>query len=134
MKKQKHDIVAIIPARYASTRLPAKPLVDLCGKPMIQRVVEQARKATLVTRVIVATDDERISSVVKTFGGEVAMTPASIRSGSDRIAFVAKELPDADIIVNVQGDEPLIAPEMIDETIRPMISDPHIQVATLVKK
>ncbi len=133
MNKKLH-IVAIIPARYGSTRLPAKPLVDLCGKPMIQRVVEQARKATLVTRTIVATDDERIASVVRSFGGEVAMTPSSIRSGSDRIAYVARELSDADIIVNVQGDEPLIAPQMIDETVRPMIADAGINAATLVKK
>lgn len=133
MSKKLH-IVAIIPARYGSTRLPAKPLVDLCGKPMIQHVVEQARKASLLTNIIVATDDERIASVVRNFGGEVTMTPSDIRSGSDRIAYVAKDLSDADIIVNVQGDEPLIAPQMIDETVSPMISDPGILAATLIKK
>lgn len=128
------NIVAIIPARYASTRLPEKPLIDLCGKPMIQRVYEQTRKATLVNRVIVATDHEKITEAVKSFGGEVMLTPTDLKSGSDRIAYVAKNLKDAVIIVNVQGDEPLISPTMIDEAIEPMIDDSKIQTATLVKK
>jgi 3-deoxy-manno-octulosonate cytidylyltransferase (CMP-KDO synthetase) len=127
-------VTAIIPARYASTRLPAKPLIDLCGKPMIQRVFEQTKQATLVTNVIVATDHGEIAAVVRGFGGECVMTPVDIRSGSDRIAAVAKNLTRADIIVNVQGDEPLIEPRMIDEAIRPMIDNPKIDVATLVKK
>ena len=127
------NIVAIIPARYGSTRLPAKPLIDLCGKPMIRRVVEQAKLARLVGRVIVATDDERIASVVRGFGGEVAMTSPDLRTGSDRIAAVASTLADAEIIVNVQGDEPLIAPQMIDETIRPR-STTLILVGTPVRR
>jgi 3-deoxy-manno-octulosonate cytidylyltransferase (CMP-KDO synthetase) len=127
-------IVAIIPARYASTRLPGKPLVDLCGKPMVRRVAEQAARATLLTRVIVATDDARIVEAVRSFGMEAVMTPAELPSGTDRIAFVARGLPEADIIVNVQGDEPLIAPEMIDEAIRPLLSDPSVRVGTLVKR
>jgi len=128
------NIVAIIPARYGSTRLPANPLIDLCGKPMIRRVFEQAKLARLVGRVIVATDDERIASVVRGFGGEVAMTSPELRTGSDRIAAVASTLADAEIIVNVQGDEPLIAPQMIDETIRPLIDDTSVLVGTPVRR
>ena len=128
------SIVAIIPARYGSTRLPAKPLVDLRGKPMIRRVVEQVKKSELVGRVIVATDDERIASVVRSFGCEVAMTSPALRTGSDRIAAVAKDLKGAELIVNVQGDEPLIQPEMIDEAVRPLQEDESILMGTVVKK
>ncbi len=128
------NIVAIIPARYGSTRLPAKALVDLCGKPMIQRVVEQAKQSRLLNRVIVATDDERIAAAVRSINGDVVMTPASIRTGSDRIAAAVASVPEADIIINVQGDEPLIAPQMIDEAIAPLIDDDLVQVATVVKR
>jgi 3-deoxy-manno-octulosonate cytidylyltransferase (CMP-KDO synthetase) len=126
-------IIAVIPARYASQRLPAKPLVDLLGKPMIQRVYEQVRRALLPTDVIVATDDERIAGVVRSFGGNVMMTSPDIKSGSDRVAAVARETP-GDVFVNVQGDEPLIAPGMIDEAVRVIINDPTASVGTLVKK
>jgi 3-deoxy-manno-octulosonate cytidylyltransferase (CMP-KDO synthetase) len=126
------QVVAVIPARYASQRLPAKPLVDLLGKPMIQRVYEQVKAATLPGRVIVATDDERIAEVVRTFG-DVVMTSPDIKSGSDRVAAVAREVP-GDIYVNVQGDEPLIAPEMIDQAIRVVLDDPSAEVGTLVRK
>ncbi|MBI3193669.1 MAG: 3-deoxy-manno-octulosonate cytidylyltransferase [Ignavibacteriae bacterium] len=128
----KTNVLGVIPARYASVRLPAKPLVDLCGKTMVQRVYEQAKKASLVTRVIVATDCEAIVQVVKAFGGEVMLTSPELRSGSDRVAAVAREI-DADIIVNIQGDEPLIEPEMIDQGVRPLIQDSTIQVGTLVR-
>ena len=127
-------IIAVIPARYASVRLPAKPLVDLCGKPMIQHVYERAAQAKLVDEVVVATDDDRIAERVKKFGGKVAMTPSDIRSGSDRVAYVANTLTDTDIVINVQGDEPLIVPHMIDEAVQPLIDDTSIQVGTLVKK
>lgn len=126
-------VIAVIPARYASQRLPAKPLVDLLGKPMIQRVYEQVRKASLPTRVIVATDDERIADVVRKFGGEVMMTSPDITSGSDRVAAVAREVP-GDIFINVQGDEPLIAPAMIDEAVRVLLDDPAVMVGTLVRQ
>jgi 3-deoxy-manno-octulosonate cytidylyltransferase (CMP-KDO synthetase) len=126
------NIVAIIPARYASTRLPAKPLIDLCGKPMIQRVYEQVKQSSLIKRVIVATDHTDIASVVSKFG-EVIMTPTYLKSGSDRIAFVAKNLKDAEIIVNVQGDEPLIPPKILDEAIQPILNDDSIHVCTVVK-
>lgn len=126
-------IVGIIPSRYASTRLPGKPLVDICGKTMVQRVYEQASRSSLLTDVIVATDDERIERSVRDFGGNVRMTPAEIQSGSDRIALVAKEL-QADIVVNIQGDEPLIDPMLIDETVRALMDDSGAVVATAVKQ
>jgi 3-deoxy-manno-octulosonate cytidylyltransferase (CMP-KDO synthetase) len=127
------NIIGIIPSRYASTRLPAKPLADICGKPMVQRVYEQAKSSTLLTHVVVATDDERIVSAVKSFGGNAVMTPEDIQSGSDRIALVAKNL-NADIVVNIQGDEPLIDPLLIDQTIRALMDDPAAVVTTAVKK
>ncbi|MBI5215608.1 MAG: 3-deoxy-manno-octulosonate cytidylyltransferase [Ignavibacteriae bacterium] len=126
-------VLGVIPARYTSVRLPAKPLVDLCGKTMVQRVYEQAKKATLLTRVIVATDNEAIAHVVKSFGGEVMMTSPELRSGSDRVAAVAREI-ETDIVVNIQGDEPLIEPEMIDQAVRPLIQDSTTQVGTLIRK
>ncbi len=126
-------IIVIIPARYASTRLPGKPLINICGKPMIQRVYEQAKKSALITDVTVATDDERIASAVQSFGGNAQMTPVDIQSGSDRIALVAKSLK-ADIVVNVQGDEPLIDPHLIDQTIQALIDSPDTVVSTAVKR
>ncbi len=127
-------ILGVIPARYASVRLPAKPLVDLCGKTMVQRVYEQAKQSKLLTRVIVATDNEEIVKVVTSFGGEVMMTSPELKSGSDRVAAVAKEVTDAAIVVNIQGDEPLIAPQMIDQAIQPLIDDEQVFVGTLIKK
>lgn len=121
--------VAIIPARYNATRLPGKPLIDLAGKPMIQRVYAQVRQAPGIERVIVATDDERIAAVVRRFGGDVQMTRADHISGTDRIAEVAATL-DAEIIVNVQGDEPLIAPETITAALLPLQAEPDLPMAT----
>lgn len=126
-------VVAVIPARYGSQRLPAKPLVDLCGKTMIQRVYEQASMASLLSQVVVATDDDRIAAAVRSFGGEVIMTSDSIKSGSDRVAAVAGVLP-AEIFVNIQGDEPLIPPQMIDEAVRVVLDDPGADVGTLVRR
>ncbi|MBM4160931.1 MAG: 3-deoxy-manno-octulosonate cytidylyltransferase [Ignavibacteria bacterium] len=126
-------VVGVIPARYASQRLPGKPLVDLLGKPMIQRVYEQSVKATLLDQVIVATDDRRIADAVRSFGGEAVMTSADITSGSDRVAAVARQA-QGDVFVNVQGDEPLIAPEMIDEAIRVVLDDRNAGIGTLAKK
>jgi 3-deoxy-manno-octulosonate cytidylyltransferase (CMP-KDO synthetase) len=123
-------ITAIIPARYASTRFEGKALADILGKPMVQRVYERTAKASLVSEVIVATDDERIFAAVKAFGGRVEMTDKGHETGTDRLAEVAAR-SDADIIVNVQGDEPLIEPAMIDEAIRPMVDDPALLMATL---
>jgi 3-deoxy-manno-octulosonate cytidylyltransferase (CMP-KDO synthetase) len=126
-------VIGVIPSRYASTRLPAKPLIDLCGKTMVQRVYEQASRASLLSRVIVATDHEEIRAEVRKFGGEVMMTPSDLRSGTDRIAYVARQIPEAEIFVNIQGDEPLIDPSMIDATVRPLLDDPSIQLGTPAK-
>ena len=126
--------VAIIPARYGSTRLPGKPLLEIGGKPMIQHVVERAGQAMLVERVLVATDDQRIVDAVHGFGGEAVMTSPDCRSGTDRIAEVVRSLSGVDIVVNVQGDEPLIPPTMIDAAVKPLWEDPLILVGTLVRR
>ncbi len=123
--------IAIIPARYASTRFPAKPLALLGGKPIVQHVYEQAKKA--VERVVVATDDERIYDAVTAFGGEVVMTSSEHRSGTDRCAEAYAKLDcKADIIINIQGDEPFIAPKQIETLIR-CFENKDIDIATLVK-
>lgn len=127
------EIIAILPARYASTRFPGKPLADIAGKSMIRRVYEQVQRSALVSRVMVATDDERIVEAVKAFGGIVHMTPVDIHSGSDRIALVAQSA-NADIVVNVQGDEPLIDPQLIDQTIQALLDNPSAVVSTAVKR
>ncbi|OCL25607.1 3-deoxy-manno-octulosonate cytidylyltransferase [Orenia metallireducens] len=126
-------VIAIIPARYSSTRLPGKPLKDICGKSMIQRVYEQVKLSTTLDKVIVATDDSRIYDTVKAFGGEVVMTSAEHKTGTDRLAEVAKEL-SSEIIVNVQGDEPLINPAMIDQAVRPLLEDTSIKMGTLKQR
>jgi 3-deoxy-manno-octulosonate cytidylyltransferase (CMP-KDO synthetase) len=134
MTEHAHRVVAVIPARYASSRLPGKPLADINGKPMIQHVVERARQARLVDDVIVATDDARIVDAVCGFGGTAVMTPVECRSGSDRIAIIARDLSSTEIIVNVQGDEPVIPPAMIDEAIAPLLEDASLPVGTLVTR
>lgn len=127
-------IKVIIPARYQSTRFPGKPLALIAGKSMIQRVYEQASKASLVQEVIVATDDQRIYDAVIAFSGNVVMTADTHQSGTDRLAEVALKQQDIDIIVNVQGDEPVIPPECIDMAVQPLIDDPSVSMATLVRK
>jgi len=123
------QIAAIIPARYASLRFPGKPLVMIAGTTMIERVYEQARKCSMLSRVIVATDDERIAAVVAGFGGEVAMTRNDHASGTDRLAEVAERMPELDVIVNIQGDEPLIDPMAVDSAIAPLL-EPGVEMAT----
>jgi 3-deoxy-manno-octulosonate cytidylyltransferase (CMP-KDO synthetase) len=123
-------IVAVIPARYRSTRFPGKPLALIQGKPMIQWVYEGTVRSRLVTRTVVATDDERIRSAVAAFGGEAVMTSDSHPTGTDRIAEVAARIP-CDLVVNVQGDEPLIHPSMIDQALQPLIADPSIPMGTV---
>lgn len=127
-------VLGVIPARYSSTRLPGKPLADICGKPMIQHVYERAILSKYIEHLIVATDDERIVDAVENFGGKVVMTPSSLPSGSDRIAYVVKNMKDVDIIVNIQGDEPFINPLMIDMAIEPLGFDQNVYVATLAKR
>lgn len=127
-------IVGVIPARFGSTRLMGKPLADIGGKPMIQHTYESAKKSKLIDKIIIAVDDEKIFKVVKEFGGDVRMTPNDLNSGSDRIAYVAKSIPEAQIICNIQGDEPFIHGEMIDQAIEPLLFDLDVNVSTLVKK
>ncbi len=126
------SIIAIIPARYASQRLPGKPLIDLNGMTMIQRVYRQVSKSRLIGTVIVATDDERIMESVAAIGGHSVLTDPELPSGSDRVAAGVTDIK-ADIIVNVQGDEPLISPAMIDETIQGLIETPNAGVATAAR-
>jgi 3-deoxy-manno-octulosonate cytidylyltransferase (CMP-KDO synthetase) len=123
--------LGVIPARYASTRLPGKPLVSLAGKPMIERVWERVRQARSLSGVVVATDDERVSSAVKAFGGEAVLTRIDHRSGTERVAEAAVGRPDVEIFVNVQGDEPLIEPAAIDQAVEAMREDADVKVATL---
>src|SRR5205085_12368358 len=120
----------VIPARYASTRLPGKPLLRATGKYLVQHVYERARACTLARRVIVATDDSRIRAAVMRFGGECVMTRADHPSGTDRIAEVARGL-DSDVVVNVQGDEPEIAGQTIDTLAGLLVNHDDVPMATL---
>jgi len=122
-------VLVVIPARYASTRFPGKPLAPIAGKPMIQHVVEHVRLASLPARIIVATEDQRIKAAVEAFGGEGILTRSDHRTGTDRIAEVATHIP-ADIYINVQGDEPLIDPGTVDAVAAAMAEDDAIQLAT----
>ncbi len=126
------QVIAVIPARYASTRFPAKPLADIHGKPMLQHVYERSMKATLVDDVIVATDDERIFNAARAFGARVVMTSTKHETGTDRLAEVAETLDSAELIVNVQGDEPMIEPAMIDAAVAPLLAQPDINMGTLM--
>ena len=124
------EVVIVIPARYASTRLPGKPLVSLAGKPMIERVYERAKLAKNAGRVIVATDDERIVKAVEAFGGEARMTRADHRSGTERIAEVAAHT-EGQVFVNVQGDEPLLDPLAVDTAVTALMEEPVAAIATV---
>jgi len=126
------QILGIIPARYASSRFPGKPLVDIAGKSMIQRVYEQAKKCEHLAEVIVATDDDRIYDHVLAFGGVAVMTSSAHQSGTDRCAEVALAHPQYDVIINVQGDEPYIDPEQISK-LASCFNSPDAQIATLIK-
>jgi 3-deoxy-manno-octulosonate cytidylyltransferase (CMP-KDO synthetase) len=119
----------VIPSRYGSTRFPGKPLAMLCGKPMIRHVWEAARGAKLASRVVVATDDSRIADAVRAFGGEAVMTSESCASGTDRVAEVARTL-DVDVFLNLQGDEPLMNPGVIDAVIAPLFADRGVVMTT----
>jgi 3-deoxy-manno-octulosonate cytidylyltransferase (CMP-KDO synthetase) len=124
------DACIVIPARFASTRFPGKPIAELWGKPLVQHVYERARQARLASRVIIATDDTRIATIARGFGAEVAMTRPDHPSGTDRVAEVAASII-ADLWVNVQGDEPLLHPAMIDAAVAPLAADPSIPMGTL---
>lgn len=126
-------ILGVIPARYGSTRFPGKPLIDIRGKSMIQRVYEQAQKSQLLQRVVVATDDKRIYDHVRAFGGEVMMTPSEVPSGTERVAIVSAQFPTYPFCINIQGDEPYIDPEQIDLLGRTLLAEEGKAIATLVK-
>jgi 3-deoxy-manno-octulosonate cytidylyltransferase (CMP-KDO synthetase) len=124
------EIVIVIPARYGSIRLPGKPLVSIAGVPMVQRVYERAKLSKLATQVIVATDDERIVKAVEGFGGQVRMTRSEHRTGTERVAEVAAHT-EGDVYVNVQGDEPLLNPEVVDAAIGALLQEESAQIATV---
>jgi 3-deoxy-manno-octulosonate cytidylyltransferase (CMP-KDO synthetase) len=126
------QIVAVIPARFASTRFPGKPLADIDGRPMIEHVYRRVQASPVVSRVIVATDDLRIATTVTGFGGRVRLTRVDHPSGTDRLAEVVSTL-DCDVVVNVQGDEPLLDPRAIAEAVAPF-ADPSISITTLYRR
>jgi 3-deoxy-manno-octulosonate cytidylyltransferase (CMP-KDO synthetase) len=129
----KPRVIGVIPARYSSSRFPGKILADIAGKPMIQRVYEQANKSKLLDELFVAVDDERVLKCVEGFGGKAIMTGDNHKSGTDRIAEAVENLEDC-IVVNIQGDQPLFDPIMIDETVQPLLDDPTLQMSTLKTK
>ncbi len=131
---QRQFILAVIPARWASTRFPGKPLANIAGKSMIQRVLEQVNQSGKVDRVVVATDDGRIFSHVRELGAEVMMTNPEHPSGTDRCAEVARHYSEAQIVLNVQGDEPFILPQQIDLLADTLLQNPNASIATLAKK
>ena len=126
-------ILGVIPARYASTRFPGKSLADIKGKSMIQRVYKQAKKATMLSRVMVATDDQRIYTHVRDFGGEVEMTGIHHRSGTERLVELAQKYPDYPFVINIQGDEPYIDPEQINLLCQTLTQKEDVDIATLIK-
>lgn len=131
---EKKEVIGVIPARYSSTRLAGKPLADICGKPMIQHVWERARQSRFLDDLIIACDDERIMERCREFGANVVMTAKGHICGSDRIAEVVNPLDDAKIVLNIQGDEPLIEPIMIDTVASALINDKSVYMATLMTR
>ena len=127
-------IVGIIPARFASTRLMGKPLADIGGKPLIQHTYESASKSKLIKKIIIAVDDKKVEKVCRGFGAEVVLTAKEFETGSDRTAHVVNTMEEAKIVVNIQGDEPFISSNMIDQAIEPLLFDKSVNVATLVKR
>lgn len=125
--------VAIIPARYASTRFPGKLLADLAGRPIVEHVYRRAAACRALSEIIVATDDDRIAAAARSFGGQVRMTSPAHQSGTDRVAEVARTL-DCDLVVGVQGDEPLIEPAMIEQALAPFAADPSLVMSTLRRR
>ncbi len=128
------NVLCVIPARYASTRLPGKPLKDIAGKPMVCRVYDRAAQAGKVSDTLVATDDVRILNAVQEHGGRAMMTRKDHPTGTDRLAEVASAHPEADLIVNVQGDEPLIDPSLIDRLVDVFEEEPDLPMATVMTK
>jgi len=136
MQNLQPQVVAIIPARYHSNRFEGKPLATINGKSMIQHVVERAGQVELLSRVVVATDNQKIADCVTGFGGEVVMTRDDHVSGTDRLAEAAELLgiSEHDVVVNIQGDQPLFAPEVVEQVARPLLDDPALPMSTLIYK
>jgi len=134
--KKDPKVVAIIPARYHSNRFEGKPLAKIAGKPMIQHVYERATEVDLISQVAVATDDERIADCVRGFGGEVVMTSLDHVSGTDRLAEAATllEINEQDVVVNIQGDQPLFDQAVVEQVARPLLDDPALPMSTLIYK
>lgn len=134
--KSNTEVVAIIPARFQSSRFAGKPLALIQGKPMIQHVFERAGKVDILSRVVVATDDERIQKVVEKFGGECVLTRDDHVSGTDRLAEAADKIGVSkhDIIINIQGDQPLFSGQVIEQVARPLLDDPALPMSTLIYK
>jgi 3-deoxy-manno-octulosonate cytidylyltransferase (CMP-KDO synthetase) len=127
-------VIVIIPARMAATRLPGKPLMDICGKPMVQWVYEKASKASKVSAVMVATPDREILEAVESFGGKAVMTSDEHRSGTDRLAEASASFGEDDIVINVQGDEPLVPPEAIESLIDPLLEEEPPEMTSLMRR
>ncbi|MBN1912968.1 MAG: 3-deoxy-manno-octulosonate cytidylyltransferase, partial [Candidatus Omnitrophica bacterium] len=127
------DVIGVIPARYESTRLPGKVLVNILGKPMVQHVWERARRASLLDDLIIACDDDLVAEAAKGFGAKVVMTAKEHQTGSDRICEAVNPI-DTKIVINIQGDEPLIHPSMIDAVAQALLDDPKLSVSTIMKK
>ncbi len=134
MTNLKPSVIAIIPARYESNRFPGKPLARIGNKPMIQHVVERAQAVKMLSRVVVATDDDRIARCVSEFGGEYVMTGRNHVSGSDRLAEAAGllNISEHDVVVNIQGDQPLFPPEVVEQVAQPLLDDPALPMSTLI--
>jgi 3-deoxy-manno-octulosonate cytidylyltransferase (CMP-KDO synthetase) len=134
--KTQPKVIAIIPARYHSNRFEGKPVATILGKPMIQHVYERSKTVGMLSRVVVATDDERIAECVNSFGGEVVMTSSDHASGTDRLAEAATilDIPEQDVVVNIQGDQPLFPAEVIEQVARPLLEDPALPMSTLIYK
>ncbi len=133
MTTGKAKVLGVIPARWASSRFPGKALAVIAGKPMIERVWRQANKCRTLDEIVVATDDARIADCVREFGGEVMMTPADTPTGTDRIALVARRMPAFPVVLNIQGDEPLLEPGPIDAAVELMHATPTAGCTTLVR-
>ena len=129
-------VVAVIPARYHSNRFEGKPLALIAGKPMIQHVVERAKQVKMLSKVVVATDDDRIAEAVVSFGGEVVITRSDHATGTDRLAEAAEllDIDEHDVVVNIQGDQPLFPPEVIEQVAMPLLDDPALPMSTLIYK
>lgn len=126
-------VIGVIPARYASTRLPGKVLADINGKQMIRHVWEQVKKCRRLDEVLIACDDKKVETAAKKFGAKVVMTSPDLSSGTDRIAAAVKDL-NVDVVINIQGDEPLVRPEPIDALADVMLKDPSCVMATVIKR